>query len=100
MSRRSKVDSFADAMEERLRANDHKGGWDNCTPRWLLQCLRSEVEELHEALELPCPRCGNKTRGNHAAREVMREAADIANFAMMIADVRGALRQQKEGEET
>jgi NTP pyrophosphatase (non-canonical NTP hydrolase) len=74
------------AMEERLRANDHKGGWDNCEPEWLLTRLRQEVEEL--AAEI----AKGGTRSFDADR-LRLEAADVGNFAMMIADVLGTLKE-------
>jgi hypothetical protein len=65
---------FAIEMECWLRANDHKGGWRDCDPAWLLARLREEAKELEQAM----------ARG--VGSEIRREAADVANFAMMIAD--------------
>ncbi len=79
---RAEVIAFADAMEERLRANDHKGGWRDCELGWLSQRLLEEWRELDGAL------WPEETRD---PVEVIHEAADVANFAMMIADVCGAL---------
>lgn len=68
---------LAAAMTEKLRANDHKGGrangWLATPPKVLLARLQQEVDELQEAIRL------------HPER-VLPEAADVANFAMMIAD--------------
>lgn len=69
---RPEVRAFAAAMEKQLRANDHKGGWQEEKVLWLLGRLREETDELSNALE--CRDC------------VLAEAADVANFAMMIAD--------------
>ncbi len=71
---REPVRRFAETMEQRLRANDHKGGWTRCEVLWLLGRLREEVEELEREI----------LRGEPAA--IVHEAADVANFAMMIAD--------------
>jgi len=68
---------FADAMAERLDANSHKHGWRDMTPRRLLRRLRQELGELARAL----------ARDPVDATTVTREAADVANFAAMIADV-------------
>lgn len=79
-SPRAVVVLFADAMEAQLAANDHKGGWRGISPAWLLTRLVQELGELRRAVtkyEL--------YPGHRAA--VVREAADVANFAMMIADV-------------
>ena len=43
---RPEVQAFAVAMEEKLRANDHKGGWKGCCPLWLFQRAEDELEGL------------------------------------------------------
>lgn len=68
---------FALAMEAQLRANDNKPGWDGDPLESLLQRLREESDEL--ASEIYKRAFGEK----HA---ITKEAADVANFAMMIAD--------------
>ena len=75
---RPEVRAFALLMEERLRANDHKGGWKQCVGSWLLGRLIEEVGELREEMLVA------DTTGAHCVGD---EAADVANFAMMIADV-------------
>lgn len=78
---------FLDAMRdglERGRRRGYKGwdeGWRNvsfpCSPRrWMIMRLHQEVDELIVALD----------RGDPKER-VVSEAADIANFAMFIADI-------------
>jgi NTP pyrophosphatase (non-canonical NTP hydrolase) len=74
---------FAEAMEVQLSANDHKPGWGQSTLKQLLYRLEQEAGELRRAIE----------RGD-AARVVIGEAADVANFALMIAD--NAARQEDE----
>lgn len=76
---RVEVQRFALAMEERLQANDHKGGWQGCDRRYLVRRLHEEMAELETALQ------------KWPKAEVRREAADLANFAMMIADQFGDL---------
>jgi hypothetical protein len=80
---RPEVEAFAVAMETELRANDHKGGWkrkhpsDPC-PFYSEDCLDrldEEVSELRKATK----------------ETTLAEAADVANFAMMYADIRDAL---------
>jgi len=63
---------FANAMEHQLQANDHKTGWQGMTDRQLLNRLKQETTELERAIE--------------SGKSVVEEAADVANFAMMIAD--------------
>ena len=73
---RPEVQWFAEQMELRLRANDHKGGWLDEDNLWLWTRIGEEWQELHDALHMR-PR-------NHQA--VIREAVDVSNFAMMVAD--------------
>tara|TARA_B100000700_G_scaffold331737_1_gene467778 strand:+ start:11214 stop:11471 length:258 start_codon:yes stop_codon:yes gene_type:complete len=70
---RHEINVFAEAMELKLRRNDHKGGWEETDLDTLFIRLREEVDELQEAIERENP------------FEVLFEAADVANFAMMIA---------------
>lgn len=81
---RPQVRAFADLMEAQLRANDHKGGWENEDPLDLMDRLYEEAQELFD--ELPAA-----TATTDWSARVGREAADVSNFAMMIADVCGAL---------
>ena len=77
--------AFAEAMEEKLAANRHKGdreGWLKDSPEALFARLEEETRELLCVLESSY--ILSKTK-------VLHEAADVANFAMMIADVCGGL---------
>ena len=74
---RPKVQWFAEQMELRLRANDWKGGWQNDTDTSLYGRTVEEVHELGAAL---FPTWKQKQP------EIIKEAADVANFAMMLAD--------------
>jgi hypothetical protein len=69
---------FAVDMEKALLRNDHKVGWQDARCRWLLHRLKEELDELEAVL-----RCPN---GSDSVGLAVREAADVANFAMMIAD--------------
>lgn len=62
-------------LDEELRENDHKGGWENEPIDWLLDRLEEEAKELYYATGSP-----------GSAEKIIHEAADVANFAMMIAD--------------
>ena len=79
---RSEVQVFAEEMEKVLAANDHKPGWKLKGVAYLLGCLLAEVAELKEALS------------HFTEEEVLRETIDVANFAMMIADVCGLLKSR------
>ncbi len=74
---RPEVRAFAGLMEAKLRENDHKPGWKHDDPYALFRRLCEEVGELRAALKKPFAVAG--------------ETADVANFAMMIADVCGWL---------
>ncbi|MHB0874553.1 MAG: hypothetical protein ACYC5O_00770 [Anaerolineae bacterium] len=80
-SLRPEVQRFAPAMEEQLKANDHKGGWKECSTSELIEGVEAEAYELRLAKDGP-------------AHEVLHEAADVANYAMMLADVAGGLEPQ------
>ena len=47
---RPEVDAFADAMESKLRANDHKRHWRFLDMRTLSRLLTHEIEELRLAV--------------------------------------------------
>ena len=70
---------FAILMQGKLNENAHKGNWDNCEMGYLRRRLSQEVAELKRALD-------KHKRGNATAEDVRNECADVANFAMMIAD--------------
>lgn len=78
---RESVDWFAQQMEAQLAKpeNEAKGGWAMDSLSVLLGRLHEEVAELDDALHI--------VPGQKAdAATVIAEAADIANFAMMISD--------------
>ena len=86
---------FAQRMEAKLAKNDFKGGWGNCTPSDLYQMLQHECKELEEkyiARQIDTARDSDlhlphfKDTSNNS---IIDECADIANFAMMIADLYG-----------
>jgi len=79
---RPEVIWFAQQMEIKLKANDHKGGWQQEDIKWLLQRLRQETDELELWIEQ-----FNETPSKTVAEKVILKSADVANFAMMIADI-------------
>lgn len=78
------VTCFAEEMEEQLQANEHKGGWKSCDEDCLWDELTKNITILDFAL------------ANSDTPEVLRRCANIANFAMMIADNFGGLMQKVE----
>ena len=71
--------NLLESMEKRLAANDHKGGWEDSTEDWLFSRMIQEVGELNKALGL--------------RNGIVEKAADVANFAMMLADNSGGLEE-------
>lgn len=82
---RDEVRLFAEAMERKLqkREKDYPEGWKSCDIHRLFDHLVSEVSELEDAIE----------KDNEF---ISNECVDIANMAMMIADVIGSLNEQED----
>ena len=74
MKVRREVSWFSGRVEKKLRVNDFKGGWRREQPIRLYQKLQNELYELYRSF-------GVGTNG-----EIIDECADVAAFAMMIAD--------------
>lgn len=74
--------NFADVMEQKLKENDHKGGWEEESLESLLGRALQEHMEVNQALH--DWRMGK--RNIEGSRKVIRECADAANFYMMVAD--------------
>lgn len=76
ISIRPEVLKFALIMEAKLKENEHKDGWELCDYSYLTRRLHNELQELKRKIAKDAPET-----------EIWREAADVANFAMMIANV-------------
>ena len=70
------VARLAGEMRAKLAARRHKGGWRGESTTWLAQRLRDEADELEAAVIDRKP-----------VADVWAEAADVAAFAAMVADV-------------
>jgi NTP pyrophosphatase (non-canonical NTP hydrolase) len=68
------VDEFAGVMLDKLRENRHKAHWKHVDRQWLMDRMMDEIYELNEAIADDDP------------LSISLECADVANFAMMIAD--------------
>lgn len=93
------VDYFAMEMKKKLDENKEKGDRDTwlCDDaKELLARLKEEVEELSElvALEasMPASMKASKAVMEELSLQVAREAADVGNFAMMVADKLNGLK--------
>lgn len=85
---------FSEVMELQLQANDHKPGWEHEEPINLLTRAHHELDELAAAIEnLSCSEEDESplTHDEYVAN-IVTEAADVANFCMMVADIFGMLR--------
>lgn len=72
---RDSVARFALIMEEKLSGADHKPHWSRLPYGYLLSRLLDELSELNIAVSY-----------GYTPVLIARECADVANFAMMIAD--------------
>lgn len=70
---------FARLMEAKLQENDHKQHWSECDMQYLHERLHQEVGELDEEVKIAMV-----TKLN--SPNMPWEAADVANFCMMIAE--------------
>ncbi len=77
------IATFTEVMVHKLQENGHKGYWDKLTLLELLYLLSNEVEELTDAILVK------------DSVEIMREAADVGNFAMMICSNAGRMIDAK-----
>ena len=90
---RPKVIALAQAMERKLSQHDGdrgENGWLEETPSWLLERLEEELKELATVVGMYEESTEVSDR-ERRRKMVLKEAADVANFAMMVADVCQAL---------
>jgi len=71
---RNAVLEFMEEMHAKLRKNRHKAHWSTVSQAYLFARVDEEMRELAHALLSGSP------------DEIINECADVANFAMMIAD--------------
>jgi hypothetical protein len=69
---RKEVNWFAHEMEKQLKANEHKPGWSHCPYEFLINELERNLHRIKHS--------------SVAYSEFRRRCANIANFAMMLAD--------------
>lgn len=83
------VSTFAEEMEKRLalpenRAKGDRPGWVSASPHALLESAQRNLKLLERALYA-------RDAGDDTTADILRRAANTANFCMMVADVCGAL---------
>ena len=89
MKIRKEVMWFAEQMEKKLRSHDYdrgKRGWVEDSPLRLLCELSKEREELRTEV-VRCSTMNFKWHPTIDLNPVIEETADVANFAMMVADL-------------
>lgn len=72
---RPDLQRFFDAMIYKLRRNKTKGRWEDLDLDKTLSLLRGEITELEEAV------------AEGSSMEILMEAADAGNFAMIAANI-------------
>lgn len=72
---RGSLTRFFDAMVYKLRRNAHKGKWEAVPLPRAMTALMSEARELEEALR------------HGSTMEILMEAADVANQALIVAEI-------------
>ncbi len=85
---------FMAIMGDKLAENDHKLGWHSVTLIYHMRRMYQEVAELHgtlKNLKVDLNTSGHHPLNSTDAKLVARECADIANFAMFVADLTGGL---------
>lgn len=93
MEARTEIIGFAEIMEQKLKENDHKSHWTEESYSYLLERLEEEVSELKEKIS-KIRFGGGRALADESIEgilepepeDIQRECADVANFAMMIAD--------------
>lgn len=88
---RPEVIWFANKMEEKLALNDHKGGWKACDVDMLIDRMQEEIDELKDAWWKRKNDWGRSAGEGFmfvpTNEDLIKECADVANFAMMVADL-------------
>jgi len=69
---RNELRAFAYLMEDKLKYNDDKGGWDDCSSGYLYKQITKQHELLAEAIL------------DDNIQEIQKRSINIANYSMMI----------------
>jgi hypothetical protein len=83
VQRREAVTKFTEAMEMKLRRNDHKTSWRDLPIEALVRLLILELEEFKVADEFL------------TVKDSRRECVDVANFALIVWDRLSMLDQDR-----
>jgi NTP pyrophosphatase (non-canonical NTP hydrolase) len=80
------VARWSEPMAAKLRANAHKGGWLHDAPKVLLDRVYGELGEVGQALAKVIWAAREGSHVQSLVVDLRREAADVANMVMMLAD--------------
>lgn len=83
VDKREALAKFANAMELKLRKNDHKTSWRELPIEALYRQMKLEIQELEVAMDFL------------TALEARDECVDIANFALILWDRLSLLREEE-----
>ena len=83
---RREVMEFAILMEDVLRDNDWKGGWNKMSHGELVGRAQEELDEVKVAAEYWGRSVVLRKPDIELQKALMRECADVANFMMMVYD--------------
>lgn len=72
---RPDLQRFFDAMVYKLRRNKSKGRWEDLDLEKTVDLIREEVDELEDSIS------------EGSSMEILMEAADVGNFAMITANI-------------
>jgi len=78
------IEDFSVQMVAKLLLTRHRTHWMHCDADLLLKRLHDEVRELD--VEMSALVNAGQPLDSHKRKAIIRECADVANFAMMIAD--------------
>lgn len=86
---REALKTFAQSMEIELRKNEFRGNWGEHDPEEMMAKLWDEVYDLDDQVEA-------YMNGNGDKDKILKEAVDVANYAMFVADIVMASMGDKE----
>lgn len=79
------VDAFGKRMLAKLEKNRHKGEWKDLSFDRAFELMQQEIKELEDEINFIVEYDGDIDITN--ITDIINEAADVANFALMIASV-------------
>ena len=84
---RDAVLRFSRIMETKLKEKDgQRDGWEDCDPLWLFERAEEEMKELKKEITVYMNHSSLSPKWLVIKERIQREAADVANFCMMISD--------------